>query len=30
MEEAKVLDKRAPYDKIVTTEFAERAIEKIK
>ena len=30
MEEANVLDKRAPYDKIVTTEFAERAIEKIK
>ncbi|NLX64615.1 MAG: ABC transporter substrate-binding protein [Clostridiaceae bacterium] len=30
MEEAKVLDKRAPYDKIVTTEFAEKAIEKIK
>ena len=30
MEEAKVLDKRAPYDKIVTTEFAQKAIEKIK
>ncbi|NLO98899.1 MAG: ABC transporter substrate-binding protein [Clostridiaceae bacterium] len=30
MEEAQVLDKRAPYDKIVTTEFAEKAIEKIK
>jgi len=30
MEEAKVLDKRAPYDKIVTTEFAEKAIENIK
>lgn len=30
MEEAKVLDKRAPYDKIVTTEFAEKAIEKVK
>lgn len=30
MEEAQVLDKRAPYDKIVTTEFAEKAIEKVK
>ena len=30
MEEAQVLDKRAPYDTIVTTEFAEKAIEKIK
>lgn len=30
MEEAGELDKRAPYDKIVTTKFAEKAIEKIK
>lgn len=30
MEEAQVLDKRAPYDKIVTTEFAKTAIEKVK
>ncbi len=30
MEEAQVLDKRAPYDKIITTEFAEKAIEKVK
>ncbi len=30
MEEAEVLDKRAPYDKIVTTNFAENAIKKIK
>ena len=30
MEEAQVLDKRAPYDKIVNTEFAEKAMEKIK
>ena len=30
MEEADVLDKRAPYDKMVTTDFAQKAIEKIK
>ncbi len=30
MEEAEVLDKLAPYDKIVTTNFAEKAVEKIK
>jgi NitT/TauT family transport system substrate-binding protein len=28
MEEAQVLDKRAPYDKIVSTEFAKKAVEK--
>lgn len=30
MEEAQVLDKRAPHDKIVNNEFAEKAIEQIK
>ncbi|MGI6124848.1 MAG: ABC transporter substrate-binding protein [Acetivibrionales bacterium] len=30
MEEAQVLDMRAPYDKIVTTEFANKAVEKNK
>ena len=30
MEEAQVLDKRAPYNEVVTTEFAEKAIEKVK
>ncbi len=30
MEDAGVLEKRAPYDKLVTTEFAEKAIEKVK
>lgn len=30
MEEAEVITQRAPYDKIVTTEFANKAIEKIK
>ncbi|MGI6086062.1 MAG: ABC transporter substrate-binding protein [Acetivibrionales bacterium] len=30
MEEAKVLDKRAPYNKIVTTEYAKKAIEEVK
>jgi len=30
MEMAGELDKRAPYDKIVNTEFAEKAIKKIK
>lgn len=30
MEEAEVLSKKAPYDKLVNTDFAEKAIEKIK
>lgn len=30
MQEAGELDKRAPYDKIVTTEFAEEAVKNIK
>ena len=30
IEQAGELDKRAPYDKIVTTKFAEEAMKKIK
>lgn len=30
MEEAKELDKRAPYDKIVNTDFANNSIKNIK